>query len=51
MPVTLAGRVAIVTGASRGVGRACALALARHGVRVVVAAKSVEERPNAVSRR
>ncbi len=44
--MTLDGRVAIVTGASRGVGRACVLALARQGVRVVVAAKSVRERPD-----
>jgi citronellol/citronellal dehydrogenase len=38
----LSGRVAIVTGASRGIGRALALGLARHGCKVVVAAKSVE---------
>ncbi|RMG11724.1 MAG: SDR family NAD(P)-dependent oxidoreductase [Deltaproteobacteria bacterium] len=35
----------MVTGSSRGVGRACALALAREGAKVVVAAKSVEENP------
>jgi citronellol/citronellal dehydrogenase len=39
---TLQGKVAIVTGASRGIGRALALGLARVGCHVVVAAKSVE---------
>src|SRR5262245_9313719 len=38
----LRGRVAIVTGASRGVGQAYARALAREGVRVVVAARTAE---------
>src|SRR5438477_993538 len=37
---TLDGRVAIITGASRGIGRAIALGLAREGCHVVVAAKS-----------
>ena len=34
-------RVAFVTGASRGIGRACALELARRGLDVVVAARTV----------
>jgi 3-oxoacyl-[acyl-carrier protein] reductase len=36
-------RVAFVTGASRGIGRACALALSRAGARVVIAARNVEK--------
>lgn len=40
MPEQLEGRTAIITGASRGIGRAMALTLAGRGVNVVVAAKS-----------
>lgn len=40
------GRVAIITGASRGIGRQVALDFAKHGAKVVVTAKSVNDNPN-----
>ena len=39
----LEGQVAIVTGASRGLGQAAALALVEQGVRVLAAARSIDE--------
>jgi NAD(P)-dependent dehydrogenase (short-subunit alcohol dehydrogenase family) len=40
-PYPLAGRIALVTGASRGIGHATALALARAGAHVVAVARTV----------
>ena len=39
---SLAGKVAIVTGSSRGIGKRAAIALARRGARLVVTARTVE---------
>ncbi|MEE2843272.1 MAG: 3-oxoacyl-[acyl-carrier-protein] reductase [Planctomycetota bacterium] len=47
--VDLSGQVAIVTGASQGLGKACAMELARNGARVACLARNADKLAEAVS--
>lgn len=43
MEKSLEGKVALITGAGRGIGRSIALTLAKHGVKVALSARNVQE--------
>ena len=43
MDLGLEGKIAIITGGSKGIGRSTAMALAREGVDVAICARGVEE--------
>ncbi len=46
---SLSGRVAVVTGGGRGIGRAIALELARHGADIVVSSRTLEQLTSVVA--
>src|SRR5687768_5930323 len=43
MDLGISGKIALVTGGSRGIGRACALALAKEGAHVAISYTSNED--------
>ncbi|HEY1829875.1 MAG TPA: SDR family NAD(P)-dependent oxidoreductase [Acidimicrobiales bacterium] len=47
--MTLEGKVAVITGASTGIGRSCASVLARQGMRLVLAARRAERLQSTVA--
>jgi 3-oxoacyl-[acyl-carrier protein] reductase len=47
--MTVSGRIALVTGASQGIGQACALKLARSGATLALAARSQDKLQQLVS--
>jgi 3-oxoacyl-[acyl-carrier protein] reductase len=49
MDLGIKGKTAIVTAASRGIGHACAMTLAKEGVNVVMCARGAEELENAAA--
>src|SRR3546814_8308637 len=47
--IDFTGKVALITGASSGIGRSCALTLARYGAAVIVADRSEEHNAELLS--
>jgi 3-oxoacyl-[acyl-carrier protein] reductase len=47
--ISLTGKIALITGSSRGIGKGCALTLARYGADVVINYEKSEEKARAVT--